>query len=96
MKASRLLYIGEIIINRAYMYLANLLPKRFRLSASSEAYKQQKMKKLSKIYTLYKKNIYIKKDDSKNKTEQSSPLCGDHGSQIMKLKWLTPEFILFS
>ena len=27
---------GEIIINSANMYLANLLPKRFRLSASSE------------------------------------------------------------
>ena len=27
---------GEIIINSANMYLINLLPKRFRLSASSE------------------------------------------------------------
>ena len=27
---------GEIIINSANMYLINLLPKRFRLAASSE------------------------------------------------------------
>ena len=27
---------GQIIINSANMYLVNLLPKRFRLSASSE------------------------------------------------------------
>ena len=31
---------GEIIINCANMYLNNLLPKRFRLSASSEVYNQ--------------------------------------------------------
>ena len=31
---------GELTINSAYMYLVNLLPKRFRLSASSEVYKQ--------------------------------------------------------
>ena len=39
---------GEIIINSAYMYmyLVNVLPKRFRLSASSEAY-NKKMRTLS-------------------------------------------------
>ena len=31
----KLVINGEIIINSAYMYLINLLPKRFRLSASS-------------------------------------------------------------
>ena len=31
---------GEIIINSANMHLINLLPKRFRLSASSEVYNQ--------------------------------------------------------
>ena len=31
---------GERIINSAYMYLVNFLPKRFRLSASLDVYKQ--------------------------------------------------------
>ena len=37
----------EIIINSAYMYLVNLLPKHFRLPASSEVCKQYKVKTLS-------------------------------------------------
>ena len=31
---------GEIIINSVYTYLVNSLPKRFRLSASLDVYKQ--------------------------------------------------------
>ena len=39
----RTVYIyGEIIINSAYIYCINLLPKRFRLSAQSEVYKLKK------------------------------------------------------
>ena len=35
---------GEIIIKSANIYLVNFLPKRFRFSASSDVYNQQKVK----------------------------------------------------
>ena len=38
----------ELIINKANMYLDNLPPKRFRLSASSEVYNQQLKNKNTK------------------------------------------------
>ena len=61
---------AEIIINSANMYLVNLylvnlLPKRFRLSASSENY-QQKILKTKLQYLHFTKTIGIeKRDDSK-------------------------------
>ena len=85
---------GEIIIKSAYMYLVNLLPKRFRLH--QRVTNNKKMKHSSKVFTFHKSNMNRKRDDSKNKTEQSNPLYGAHGSYFMKLIWLTPEIILFS
>ena len=46
----KLVINGEIIINSANVYLINLLPKRFRLSASSEVYNQQQKKTKLQIY----------------------------------------------
>ena len=53
-----------------------------------------KYETLSYNIYIYKRHMDIKRDDSK--IEQNYPLYGDHGIQIMKLKWLTLEFVKFS
>ena len=57
--------------------------------------KKKKKKKNTKLkYLRFIKDIWTeKKMTPKNKTEQINPLYGDQGSQIMQLKWLTPEFV---
>ena len=48
-------------------------------------------------YLHFIKEIWTEiRDDSKNKIEQNYPLHGNHRIQIMKLKWLTLEFVKFS
>ena len=61
----------------ANIYLINLQPKRFRLSASSEVYNQKNENNKATLFTFYKRNMNRKKEmPQKTKLNKTIPFTG--------------------